>query len=459
LVKMYVQPIAEAKAPVQLAQNKVRPLVVAFFRLISPLYMKVALGFSMVRLVNAERLVRAYADFFQGKTRLLIAFRHPYGDEAQVMAYVIGRLIAKEAKARGIELPLKPHAHFVHGYEVPLWAGAFERWLLPRVGALPVYHAKFDSLSIKSIRSLMKDGQYPIALAPEGQVSYSSEEPPRLESGASRICLWCAEDLHKEGRSEDVVILPISIHQRWPAATEKSLDALIATMEGECGLAQAAGTHRFERLKRLGEAVLAAAEQQYRHFYGADLPETPGLSNGERLSSLRQAALVTAERSFHLKPEGDEIRRVYRIRQTGWDRIFRSDIADLDHLPALERSLADRLSGEAWYASRHMELVDLAYYLDLERLKADDPLELYIETAQNYFDLISRLKGGNISHRKNLRPKEGIVIVGKPLSVDQRIKALGLQGKPNKTAAEALNHALLGEFLTCIEEIRQNRIE
>jgi hypothetical protein len=158
---MYVQPIAEAKAPVRLAQNKVRPSVLAFFRLISPLYMKAALGFSRVRLVHAERLVQAYADFFTGKTRLLIAFRHPYGDEAQLMAYVIGKLLAKEAKAKGIAFPQKPHAHFVHGYEVPLWAGAFERWLLPRVGALPVYHAKFDSHSIKSIRSLMKDGQYP----------------------------------------------------------------------------------------------------------------------------------------------------------------------------------------------------------------------------------------------------------------------------------------------------------
>jgi len=447
---MYVQPIAEAKAPVQLAQNKVRPPVLAFFRLISPLYMKLALGFSKVSLVHAERFVQTYADFFTGKTRLLIAFRHPYGDEAQLMAYIIGKLLAKEAKAKGIAFPQKPHAHFVHGYEVPIWAGAFERWLLPRVGALPVYHAKFDSHSIKSIRSLMKDGQYPIALAPEGQVSYSSEEPPRLESGASKICLWCAEDLRHGGRSEDVVLLPISIHQRWPAAAEKSLDALITTMEGECGLAQAEGKSRFERIKRLGEAVLSAAEDQYRRFYGVELPEAPGLSTAKRLSNLRQAALSTAEHCFHLKPEGDEIRRVYRIRQTGWDRIFRVDMAGTTGSQppsALRRSMADRLAGEAWYASRHMELVDLAYYLDLERLKADDPLELYIETAQNYYDWISRLKGGNISHRKNLRPKEGIVIVGKPLGLAETLRDLGLEGRTGKSAVEALNGALLKEFL------------
>jgi hypothetical protein len=234
-------------------------------------------------------------------------------------------------------------------------------------------------------------------------------------------------------------------------------------MEGECGLAQAGeGTSRFERLKRLGEAVLAAAEHQYRHFYGAELPEAPGLSKAQRLSNLRQAALTTAEHCFHLKPEGDEIRRVYRIRQTGWDRIFRTDLAESAAsrpTSALHQSMADRLAGEAWYASRHMELVDLAYYLDLDRLKPDDPLELYIETAQNFYDLISRLKGGNISNRKNLRPKEGIVLVGTPLSVAQTLKPLGLQAKPGKAATEALNNALMGEFLACIDEIRQARIE
>ncbi len=459
---MYVQPIVEAKALVQLARNKIRPWVLALFRFIAPLYMKAALGFSRVRLVHAERLVQAYADFFTGKTRLLIAFRHPYGDEAQLMAYVIGKLLAKEVRARRIKLPKKPHAHFVHGYEVPLWAGAFERWLLPRVGALPVYHAKFDSLSIKRIRVLMKNGEYPIALAPEGQVSYSSEEAPRLESGAARICLWCSEDLNREGRSDEVVLLPISIHYRWPAATEKSLDVFIGSMEVDCGRVQVAGMNRFERLKRLGEAVLAAAEDQYRRFYGAELPESGQLTSAQRLANLRQAALSTAERCFHLKPEGDEIHRVYRIRQTGWDRIFRADLAekaDKRHGSTLHHSMADRLAGEAWYASRHMELVDLTYYLDLDRLKPHDPLELYIETAQNYYDWISRLKGGNISHRKNLRPKEGIVIVGKPLPVAQTLKSLGLQAKPGKAATDALNHALLGEFLGCIEEIRQARIE
>lgn len=451
---MIAKPISEALPARKLAEARVRPGLVAFFRLISPLYLHALLGFGSIELRHAERLVNAYRDFFSGKIRLLIAFRHPYGDEAQLMAYVLAKLVGKEAARRGAKLRRPPHAHFIHGYEVPLWAGAFERWLLPRVGAVPVYHTKLDTKSIGRIRSLMKDGEYPIALAPEGQVSYSSETIPRLESGAAHICAWCLEDLARESRDETVVILPISVHHRWGAASETRLDRLIGCIESHCGIASPATSSRFDRLSAAADFILDAAERHYARFYGASIPRQGDPSRAERLDDLREAALSTAERAFCLKPEGDEIRRVYKIRQTGWDRIFRADIEGPDSLPSLGRALTDRVAGEAWYASRHMELVDLAYYLDFDRLKRDDPLDLYIETAQNYYDLIARLEGGNISDRIGIRKKRATIIVGEPILASERLSSFG---RNRKTAIEALTADLKRAYADCIEEFKPNR--
>ena len=456
---MLAKPISEARPARKLAEARVRQGLVSLFRLISPLYLHALLGFSSVELRHPERLVKAYRDFFDGKTRLLIAFRHPYGDEAQLMGYVIGKLVGKEAARLGVKLRRPPHAHFIHGYEVPLWAGAFERWLLPRVGAVPVYHTKLDTKSIGRIRSLMKDGEYPIALAPEGQVSYSSETIPRLESGAAHICAWCVDDLARAGRDENVVILPISVHHRWGPASEKQLDTLIGTIERQCGIGSPSGASpssasRFDRLSAAADSILAIAERYYTKFNGASLPRLGNPSRAERLNDLREAALCAAERAFSLKPDGDAIRRVYKIRQAGWDRIFRADIENLDSLPLLERSLADRVAGEAWYASRHMELVDLAYYLDFERLKPDDPLELFIETAQNYYDLIARLEGGNISSRIGIRKKKATVIVGEPIPATERLSAFG---QNRKAAIESLTRDLKAAYTNCIEEYKKAR--
>ncbi len=468
---MIPKPIAAARSRRNLAPSGVRPAIVSFFKFISPLYLRAALGFRSVELRHAERIVDAYRDFFDMKTRLIIAFRHPYGDEAQLMAYVIGRLVGEEARKQGVHLARKPHAHFIHGYEVPLWAGAFERWILPRSGAVPVYHTKFDAGSVELIRSLMKDGDYPLALAPEGQVSYTSDGLPRLESGTSHICAWCAADLAREKRGEKVVILPISIHHRWDKEAEKRLDRLIETIEQECGIAApatgtASGTadapvagtsrlgSRFSRLSAAADAILEAAERHYTRFYAATLPRPGNPSRKERLDDLCGAALSTAEKAFHLTPDGDMIRRVYKIRQTGWDRIFREDLPDPKTLPGLQKALADRVAGEAWYVSRHMELVDLAYYLDFERLREDDPLERYIETAQNYYDLISRLKGGNISDRVGIKGKRATVIVGEPIPATERLSTFG---RNRKAAIESLDEDLKREFVHCIEELSMEK--
>jgi hypothetical protein len=323
------------------------------------------------------------------------------------------------------------------------------------VGAIPVYHTKFDGKSIEQIRALMMNGDFPLALAPEGQVSYSSETLPRLESGASRICTWCVEGLAQAKRPETVYIVPISIHHRWDKDAEKKLDRLLSIMEQKCGIISPRAASRYDRLSAIADTILATAERHYARFYGSALAR-PGRARAERLADLREAALSTAERAFHIRPDGDEIRRVYKIRQTGWDRIYRSDLLSRKSKPGLAASLADRISGEAWYASRHMEFVDIAYYLDFDRLRSDDPLELYIETAQNYYDAISRLEGGNISNRIGIRGKHATLVVGEPIPVTERL--VGLKHS-KKTAIQSLDDELASVYSKCIDEIQSERKE
>lgn len=464
---MVAKPIAAARSPRRLAEPLAKPGVIALLKLISPLYLYGLLGFRSVELRHAERLVEAYRAFFSGEARLIIAFRHPYGDEAQLMAYIIGRLLPREAAARKVRYPRGPHALFVHGYEVPLWGGAFERWLLPRVGAVPVHHVLLDRKSIERIRALMADGDFPLALAPEGQVSYTSEGLPRLEPGAARICAWCAEDLAAAGRTEHVLILPLSVHHRWDGASEANLDRLIGRIEKKCGITpsspaggelgrsgQGGSVVRFQRLSAIADAVLECAERHYGRYCGLVPPPRGVAARSARLAALREAALDSAERALRLAPEGDAIARVYRIRHACWDRIYRADIPDLEALSDLERALADRAAGEAWYASRHMELVDLAYYLDFDRLKEDDPLSLFVETTQNYADLISRLEGGNISDRVSLRRRDAAVIVGEPLDAG---KILAAPGSGRKEAAARLSARLEKAYLACIQEFQEER--
>ena len=434
-------------------EPEIKPGVVSFFRRIGSIYFHNILGFKGAQFINPERFTEAYQRFFKKKTRLMVAFRHSYGNEAPLMGYIIGKLLSKEASKLGISYPRESHAHFIHGYEVPLWGGAFERWLLPRVGALPVYHVKVDMTSIHRIRNLMKDGVYPIALAPEGQVSYSSDILPRIEHGSARIALWCAEDLEKEKRSEQVEILPVSIHLTWPDNAGKGLVKLVNETEKICGIISKSNLSIYQRLNNITEKFLSLLESDYSKFFGLSdkkIEQTPN----ERLKSLLETALFHAEKILSIRAEGDIINRVYRIRQAAWDRIFRTDIKNIKTLNPLEKALANRLTSEAWLASRYMEFVDIGFYIDFEKLKPKDPMDLYIETAQNYYDLVSRCLGGNFTNRIIIPGMTAHIVTGEPISAS---KYNTTNKTDRKNAISLLTNELLEGFLKCIVDFKRER--
>ena len=61
------------------------------------------------------------------------------------------------------------------------------------------------------------------------------------------------------------------------------------------------------------------------------------------------------------------------------------------------------MAGEAWHAMRHMELVDLMGYHDVDYIQGlSSPalsFDRIVETVVNLQDLVGRLMGGNIATR------------------------------------------------------------
>jgi len=450
----FATPVTTALPDVRLAGPRVRPAVLALARALSGAYLRLGLGYRSVRVLGAERLVRAFDESLSGAARCVLAFRHPYGDEAQLMSWLFLRGVPREARRLGVRLPARPWAIFVHGYEVPRWSGPLVRWLLPRMGALPVHHSKMDSAGMARIRAALEDGPLPLALAPEGQVSYASDRVPRLEQGAARLALGAAASLAARGRGVPVRILPISVHHRHGPESRPSLLRLVRRIERLAGLGAGRGGQPIaERLLSARDAMLDLAERHYGMALPAEArPEGRLPEAGARLEALIGKALEAGERILGL-PAGrsDPIERVYRIRQAGWDRIFVPGAGKAGG-PPLERALADRRAGEAWYAMRHMEFVDFAWYFasgapdgELSRMQFSS----LVEYAQNLWDLGNRLSGGAISGRLTVRPRRALVIVADPIDADAASRE---SGTDRRAAVAALTADLDSAYRRCIEE-------
>ena len=121
----------------------------------------------------------------------------------------------------------------------------------------------------------------------------------------------------------------------------------------------------------------------------------------------------------------------------------REDISDPDVLPAVERALADRIALESWFSYRHMELVDVLEYLRVDYLRSDSDFDRFVEFITNLWDIVNRLKGGNISGRINPLRKTARIIVNEPIAVAPRWQSY----KENRRrAVDALTHEVYESF-------------
>jgi len=454
------EPIIFARKRPVLAFSRISPPIMQLGRWLAPLYLRFFLRFQTIDIAEPQRILEALNDFQEKRTRLIVAFRHPYGDEPQLIFHVFNNLLPRLAKRSGRPLRRRPHLRMIHDYAVPLWGDIFIRFILPRVGSLPVYHVKFDPESLKRIRGILLDDACPLGIAPEGQITYHSETLPRIEQGTIRMGFWCARDLEKAGRPEKTQILPLSIHYRYDRRDLKKIRTSIARLETLCGLAPDPGRTPVNGLPGLQSAIVRIENRvldSVEAFYKIDTGsrQQPGGLSGPDEDAVRQqrweilldAALGQAERILGLLPGSmDVIQRVYRIRHEGWERIYPEQLDK--RLSRIERILVHRRAGEAWHAMRHMEFVDLMSYHQTGYLggspMAGRSFDRTVESVINLEDLVNRLRGGNITTRPNVVRKKAILMAAPCLDLTALLPEYQKNAKDTvRGAAEELRMRLL----------------
>jgi hypothetical protein len=323
---------------------------------------------------------------------------------------------------------------------------------MPNLGAMPVHHAKMDTAGMSRIFKAISEGPYPLAIAPEGQVSYTTESVPRLEQGTVRIGFQAAERISKEGKECPVEILPVSIHFRYGKMGEWSLAKLIRKIEKYTGLKTREGKTGFtERLEKARCYILEQNEKRY------GIVDQGGKTFNERIDRIIEKALGTAEQLLGIGPKRNEtIDRIYHIRQLCWDRIIIPGKTSLEDMTLVERALADLRAGEAWHAGRHMELVDFIWYFRVPVPSENAPLYEKIEYAQNLWDFANRTMGGAYSNRIiNVHPKRVLIQVAPKIDLSAR---LAEYKKNKKKAIGKAMDDLVTAFQGCIHEAAEYQI-
>ncbi|MEL6350836.1 MAG: 1-acyl-sn-glycerol-3-phosphate acyltransferase [Cyanobacteria bacterium J06627_28] len=372
---------------------------------------------------NVETLVNLYREFEAGKTRVLLAFRHPSTTDPYVLSHLLWQAVPQKAREMGLSLG-PTHSHFLYDRGIPLWGGRYLGWLFSKLGGVPIQRGKLDIMALKTARQLLLDGRFPLAAAPEGGTNGHNEIVSPLEPGIAQLAFWCAGDLAEQNRDESVVILPIGIQYRYVEEPWTALTAMISQLEADTGLGDPGELDLYGRLYRLAEHLLGVMERYYQDFYGVTFEaveggDEPNARLATRLKALMDEALKVAESYFGLRPKGAVIDRCRKLEQAGWDRIFREENMDL---PPVELGMANRVAEEANLRMWHMRLVESFVAVTGRYVKERPSAERFAETTLLLHDMAAKLKGDMVA-APSLGKQKAFVTVGEPIRVDDRLGA------------------------------------
>ena len=397
-------------------------------------------GVTEIETENIETLINLYAKFQAGKIRLIIAVRHSELEDPFLTLYLIARILPRSARQLGISLKGLVHSHFVYDRGIALWGGKWLGWFFSKLGGIPVRRGKSRDLkAMRTLRDILINGKFPLGLAPEGGINGYNELVSDLEPGTAQLGFWCAEDLQKAHRNEEVYILPIGIQYTYLNPSWDSLDNLLSELEFKSGLNSNLCKSEFkepekfyyQRLLNLGKHLLEQMEEFYTRFYhrqltkpiSAETPENtaPNQIPVERVQILLDAALQVAEEYFGIKSRGSLIERCRIIEEAGWNYIYREDISDFNGLSELEKNLADWVAREAKLRMQHMSLVEHFVNLTGTYLVEKPCFDRLAETTLLLSSFIGKIQGEKAPPRPQLAKRKAKLTVAEPISVTQRL--------------------------------------
>jgi 1-acyl-sn-glycerol-3-phosphate acyltransferase len=451
--------IEQAQPPLTFIPPNYKPWVVRWVYRLLPFWMKTRTPIAQVETHNLEQLAQAYSDFESGKIRLLLAFRHPSVSDPIALGHMLSRQLPQIAKAQGINLKRPIHAHFMYDRGIPIWAGQFMQWLYARMGGTSILRGKLDRPGLRSARDLTLNGIFPLIAAPEGGTNGHNEIISPLEPGMAQLGFWCAEDLDKADRQEQVIILPIGLQYNYLSAPWEVMAQHLAALEAECGVQPPTTISLnpealYDRLYKLSLHLMDQMEIHYRGVYHLKMdPVEDCLDPNEylyrRLANLLETALTVAETYFQVKPQGSLVDRCRRLEQASWDRIYPDNI-DLEKLSLIERRLADRAAQEAAMRLWNVRLVESFISVTGSYVRDHLSADRFSEILLILWDTLSRIQGNrNPFDRPKFGDQRARITIGAPINISDRYA----QYRENRRGAKGAIARLTEDLQTALESM------
>ena len=270
--------------------------------------------------------------------------------------------------------------------------------MLQGLGAYSIVRGTADRNAFRTTREILTKGDAPIVIFGEGEISRQNDTVMRFERGVTQLCFWALDDMQKAGINKPLYVVPIGIKYHYPQDMWNTIDTALTRLEHAIlPPVERTSIERYERLRRIGIAVLRtlAAEYQYK------MDETVPLD--VHIQKLKEQILFHAEQIMGIHTKADVLTRVRALKNLVDAEIYK----DVEQMTAYEQKI-------------HEELLQKfqQFYPDLERLinfiAISDGYVAKAPSQERFLEVIIRLEREVFGTAKMRGPRVASLRVGEP---------------------------------------------
>ncbi len=278
-------------------------------------------------------------------------------------------------------------------YIMTTWHLFNQGWLLAaflrRVGAFSVYREGPDRRALKTAARLLAEARRPLVIFPEGMASRSNDFLRPFMDGLALMARSAARQRAASGGR--IAVHPVVIRYSFEGNVDLALTPAIEEMETHLGWTPRRELSLQERAFKLGEELLARAEE--KNFNARGHGPAP-----ERITRLVEQILSPLENEWLGGPRrGESFARMKQLRGTIVPGLIAGNLSEKETARRW-RQLADIDVAERWYRHPPTHLVVCA-------------------TPEQLIETVERIEEMMTGRARTYRPMHAVIHVGEAIEV------------------------------------------
>jgi hypothetical protein len=278
-------------------------------------------------------------------------------------------------------------------------------WMMNRVGTYSVIRGVADRESLRTTRKLLGDQDRKVVIFPEGEIYEHNDRLLAFQSGVAQIGFWVLDDLEKQGKSLKMPILPVAIKYRCCDSPRLAIENSLTELEKALDLSRSTSLTAYQRLRRVGNQVLASMERD------AGLPIGDAEALDERIRAVRAKTLERVAKRIgaqvnEAQAPAEQLHLLFHELKS-WVGILADDANEYD---------------ERLHRKRIQEAVPL--FNELHRLQnfiaVTGDYVAAEATAERFLDVLGRLEKEVFGEVRHNVPREALLRIASPIRLEER---------------------------------------